>query len=95
MRENWHTQYAQEGVFTLYSAHGCDECADKGYQGRLGLYELLLATPSIKRLIQTRATITDITNMAMNEGMRSLKQDGIEKILQGLTDINQVRAVSN
>jgi len=93
--QNWQAQYAQEGVFTLYSAQGCEDCADKGYKGRLGLYELLLATPQIKRLIQTRASVTDITSMAMNEGMRSLKQDGIEKILQGHTDINQVRAVSN
>ena len=93
--KNWQTQYAQDGEFTLYSAHGCDECADKGYKGRLGLYELLLATPQIKRLIQMRASVAEITTQAMNEGMRSLKQDGIEKILQGLTDINQVRAVSN
>ena len=93
--KNWQSQYAQDGVFTLYNAHGCSTCEDQGYKGRLGLYELLLATPHIKRLIQTRATVTEITAAAMNEGMRSLKQDGLEKILQGLTDINQVRAVSN
>ena len=93
--KNWHAQYAHDGVFTLYNAHGCEACEDQGYKGRLGLYELLLATPHIKRLIQTRATVTEITAAAMSEGMRSLKQDGLEKILQGLTDINQVRAVSN
>ena len=93
--KHWRAQYASDGVFTLYSAHGCGECADQGYQGRLGLYELLLATPQIKRLIQTRASVSEITTLAMNEGMRSLRQDGIDKILQGLTDIDQVRAVSN
>ena len=93
--KQWQKQYASDGVFTLYSAHGCPACEDQGYKGRLGLYELLLATPHIKRLIQTRAPVTEITAAAMQEGMRSLKQDGLEKILQGFTDINQVRAVSN
>ena len=93
--QQWQKQYASGGVFTLYSAQGCSTCEDQGYKGRLGLYELLLATPHIKRLIQTRATVTEITMAAMNEGMRSLRQDGLEKVLQGHTDINQVRAVSN
>ena len=91
--QSWRTQYANDGVFTLYSASGCEECGNQGYKGRLGLYELLMASATIKRLIQTRATVTEITAAGMSEGMRSLKQDGLEKVLQGHTDINQVRAV--
>ncbi len=91
--KKWQDQYANNGEFTLYSASGCDECDHQGYKGRLGLYELLMASANIKRLIQTRATVTEIAAVGMSEGMRTLKQDGLEKILQGHTDINQVRAV--
>ncbi len=91
--KKWQDQYANKGEFTLYSPSGCDECDHKGYKGRLGLYELLMASANIKRLIQTRATVTEIAAVGMSEGMRTLKQDGLEKILQGHTDINQVRAV--
>ena len=90
---DWQARYAKDGVFTLYTASGCEACGHQGYQGRLGLYELLIASAGIKRLIQTRATVTEITALAMTEGMRSLRQDGVEKILQGHTDIHQVRAV--
>ena len=90
---SWQQRYASDGIFTLYSASGCEECGQQGYKGRLGLYELLMASADIKRLIQTRATVTEITAAAMGEGMRTLKQDGLEKVLQGHTDIAQVRAV--
>ncbi len=91
--KKWQEQYANNGEFTLYSASGCEECDHKGYKGRLGLYELLMASANIKRLIQTRATVTEIAALGMSEGMRTLKQDGLEKVLQGHTDMNQVRAV--
>ena len=52
-----------------------------------------MASPHIKRLVQTRSTVTEITAAGMSEGMLTLKQDGLEKILQGHTDIQQVRAV--
>jgi type II secretory ATPase GspE/PulE/Tfp pilus assembly ATPase PilB-like protein len=51
--------------------------------GRIGLHELLLATPAIKKLIHRRATVDEMLAVAIKEGMRTLKQDGIEKILQG------------
>lgn len=91
--KKWQSQYANNGVFTLYSAGGCEECENQGYKGRLGLHEMLMASPNVKRLIQTRATVTEIQAAGISEGMRTLKQDGLEKVLQGHTDINQVRAV--
>lgn len=91
--DKWLSRYSSNGVFTLYTASGCEQCENQGYKGRLGLHELLMASPSVKRLIQTRATVTEIQAAGMSEGMRTLKQDGLEKVLQGHTDINQVRAV--
>jgi type II secretory ATPase GspE/PulE/Tfp pilus assembly ATPase PilB-like protein len=64
-----------------------------GYKGRVGLHELLVADDAIKKLIQERARVADIFVQAVANGMRILKMDGMEKILMGLTDIKQVRAV--
>ena len=90
----WRERYGdREGNIGLYQAPGCDACGHTGYQGRVGLHELLRADATVKRLIQTRATVTEIKAAAVAAGMRTLKQNGIEKVLQGLTDISQVRAV--
>ncbi|WP_049821866.1 GspE/PulE family protein [Methylovorus sp. MP688] len=86
-------EFAREGKFTLYRAKGCKECNNTGYRGRLGLYELMIVTPEIKRMIQKRAPVSELLEEALNSGMLTLKQDGINKVLQGKTDIAQVRAV--
>jgi type II secretory ATPase GspE/PulE/Tfp pilus assembly ATPase PilB-like protein len=92
--EEWVKQYANErGEFTLYTAKGCEVCGGTGYKGRVGLHELLAGSDEIKRLIQEHARVAQILATALEEGMRTLKQDGIEKVLQGITDIQQVRAV--
>jgi len=84
---------ADKGQFTLYKAKGCDACSNTGYKGRLGLHELLIASDTIKKLIQEHARVAEILSVCLEEGMRTLKMDGIEKVLQGLTDMPQVRAV--
>ncbi|MGB7066695.1 MAG: type IV-A pilus assembly ATPase PilB, partial [Syntrophobacteria bacterium] len=66
---------------------------DSGYRGRAGIHELLVASPEIKELIQNRAHMEEIRRAAVNEGMRTLKQDGIRKVFEGLTDFTQVRRV--
>ncbi len=81
------------GKITLFRAHGCEHCAHSGYRGRIGLHELLVADPATKRLIQSRAPVSDVKSAANAAGMLTLRQDGIEKVLQGLTDIRQVNAV--
>jgi type II secretory ATPase GspE/PulE/Tfp pilus assembly ATPase PilB-like protein len=58
------------------------------------VYELLVADAAQKRLVQSRATVTQIKEAALVTGMRTLAQNGIEKVLEGLTDIYQVRNVS-
>jgi type II secretory ATPase GspE/PulE/Tfp pilus assembly ATPase PilB-like protein len=59
----------------------------------MGLYELMVADAKVKHLVQTRAPVTEIVAAAVAGGMRTLKQDGIAKVLQGLTDLQQVRGV--
>jgi len=94
--QQWRKTNANEsGEFSLSSANGCTECGGTGYKGRIGLYELLEASAPIKKLIQRKATVEDLLFAAINQGMHTLKQDGIEKILQGHTDISQIRAACN
>ncbi len=90
----WTKQYADgKGQFTLYRAKGCDKCGGNGYKGRVGLHELMVGTDNVKKLIQEHARVADLVACALEDGMRTLKQDGIEKVLQGITDMKQVRAV--
>jgi type II secretory ATPase GspE/PulE/Tfp pilus assembly ATPase PilB-like protein len=88
--DTWKKQHSQ---FTLHKAKGCKHCNNTGYRGRLGLYELMTVTPNLRHKIQKRSLVSEITNQALADGMVTLKQDGINKVLQGLTDISQVRAV--
>jgi type II secretory ATPase GspE/PulE/Tfp pilus assembly ATPase PilB-like protein/GAF domain-containing protein len=92
--DEWRRDFANErGEFILYTAKGCEVCGNTGYKGRVGLHELLMGSDDIKRLIQEHARVAEILAAALENGMRTLKQDGIEKVLQGITDIHQVRAV--
>jgi len=89
----WRGRYAgADGQFTLYAPVGCEHCTG-GYKGRVGLHELMTGTDRIKALIQERARVATLLATALDEGMRTLRQDGIEKILAGLTDLKQVRKV--
>ncbi|MGZ5089203.1 MAG: ATPase, T2SS/T4P/T4SS family [Usitatibacter sp.] len=79
--------------FKLYKAKGCDVCNGSGYKGRVGLHELLVGTDPMKKLIQEHARVAEMLALALAEGMLTLKMDGMEKVLQGVTDMAQVRAV--
>ena len=80
-------------AFRLYKPVGCDVCGGSGYKGRVGLHELLVGTDAVKKNIQEHARVAEMFTTALTEGMRTLKMDGIEKVLQGITDMVQVRAV--
>jgi type II secretory ATPase GspE/PulE/Tfp pilus assembly ATPase PilB-like protein len=82
-----------KGEIVLYEAVGCEVCGGTGYKGRVGLHELLLGSDAVKKHIQEHARVAEVVATALEDGMRTLKQDGIEKVLQGITDIKQVRAV--
>jgi type II secretory ATPase GspE/PulE/Tfp pilus assembly ATPase PilB-like protein len=78
---------------TVYRAKGCKECDRTGYRGRTAVWELMLADAAVKRLVQKRAPMEEIVSAALAGGMRTLKQDGIDKVLRGVTDMAQVRAI--
>jgi type II secretory ATPase GspE/PulE/Tfp pilus assembly ATPase PilB-like protein len=78
---------------TLFKPNGCDVCNQTGYRGRMGIHELLVGTDEQKKLIQTNARMEELREQAIIDGMRTLKQDGIEKIFQGGVDLLQVRKV--
>ena len=77
----------------LYRPEGCEECSGTGYKGRIGIHELLHGSSEIKRLIKKQAGSDIILEQAIKEGMRTLKQDGIMKVFQGMTDMSEVRRV--
>jgi len=79
--------------FTLYRPKGCAKCGNTGYKGRMGIHELLVGTDEIKRKIQKRSPIEELRKQAMLDGMTTLLQDGIQKVIKGVTDFKQVRAV--
>ena len=94
--QHWQKTYASEsGKFSLYNAVGCTQCGGLGYKGRVGLYEFLEATLPIKKMIQHQATVEELQSAAILQGMRTLKQAGIELVLQGQANIFQIRAVCN
>ena len=79
---------------TLFRGRGCDTCNQTGYRGRVPIHELMVVSDSMKALIQARARTGELLTLAKSDGMRTLVQDGIEKVLQGLTTYKQVRAVA-
>jgi type II secretory ATPase GspE/PulE/Tfp pilus assembly ATPase PilB-like protein len=92
LARRWHIQYGGlDGAIKLYSAAGCVLCDNTGYRGRLGIHEMLVASTAIKTKIQAKAELSEITQIAIAEGMLSMKQDGIEKVLQGHTDLSEVQ----
>ena len=78
----------------LYRAIGCRHCRQYGYQGRLGLFELLVSTEEIRQLAHDRASTWAISRAAMDQGMRTLRQDGWRKVLDGRTTIDEVLRVT-
>ncbi|WP_434063962.1 GspE/PulE family protein [Roseateles violae] len=91
----WISRYGENGRLMRYRCPGCAQCEQTGFKGRAGLHELLLVSKELRRMIQTGARAEELLHAALAEGMRSLRQDGIVKVLQGLTTIEEVRATSN
>jgi type II secretory ATPase GspE/PulE/Tfp pilus assembly ATPase PilB-like protein len=90
--EEWKARFA--GPELVYEARGCVECRRSGYRGRIGLFELLVVTPAMRQMILHRGAAAELRAEAIRGGMRTLKQDGIEKCLTGDTDILEVRAAA-
>ncbi len=78
-----------------YSKGGCKVCEGKGYRGRLGIYELMLNDNTLRKHIRQRDDASCLRKHALAHGMKTLRQDGIEKVLQGITDWAEVMAATN
>jgi type II secretory ATPase GspE/PulE/Tfp pilus assembly ATPase PilB-like protein len=91
--DDWVNRYGKDGQLTMYRAVGCDKCNQTGYKGRIGLHELMIADDAAKKLIQERARVAELFAAALNSGMHTLKMDGMEKVLMGMTDLKMVRSV--
>ncbi|MBR0540673.1 MAG: Flp pilus assembly complex ATPase component TadA [Clostridia bacterium] len=85
-------EYPQE-EFTLYRPKGCITCNNTGYKGREAVFEFLTVTEEMKRLILDRATVSEVKELAMKQGMYTLKQEGIYKAMRGRTSLEEVLRV--
>ena len=93
---HWRRRFGDaQGRLYRYRHRGCAQCEGGGYHGRLGLHELMVADEAVRELIRHRAPAAQIQAAALAGGMATLRQDGIEKMLAGLTDLNEVVAASN
>ncbi|MCC7152525.1 MAG: Flp pilus assembly complex ATPase component TadA [Rubrivivax sp.] len=92
---DWHARFAREGRLQMHEARGCPACEQSGLRGRAGLHELMHMTPQLRKLIQTGGRAEEIQHLSLASGMRTLRQDGIEKVLGGSTTIAEVRATTN
>ena len=92
---DWRQRFGNaDGRLTLYSSPGCEHCNGTGLRGRTGIHELMMVTRALRHLIQTGTRADDLQRQALVDGMRTLRQDGIEKVLAGVTTIEEVRANS-
>ena len=82
-----------EGL-TLRKQVGCPACRNTGYSGRLGIYELLVSSDRIRALAGEKAPTNEIRKAAVEEGMTTLRMDGWEKVLNGVTSVEEVLRVS-
>jgi type II secretory ATPase GspE/PulE/Tfp pilus assembly ATPase PilB-like protein len=79
--------------FTLMKKVGCVRCDISGYKGRIALHELLKGTEQLKTAIKKQYSAIKIKNLSLAENMKSMKMDGISKVFQGITVLNQVLQV--
>lgn len=94
--DRWRKNYGQtDGKLTLWQRRGCSHCDSSGYRGRMGIHELMLSDESIRQHIRHRGSAADIRQAALDAGMKTLRQDGIEKVLQGLTNLREVATATN
>jgi len=88
-------KWKKEGKkMTIKQIQGCEVCGNTGYFGRIAIYEVMPITEKISKLIVSKASASDIENLAMEEGMLTMKQDGYVKVLEGTTTLEEVKRVA-
>ena len=80
----------QEGPVTLYRGQGCADCAHTGYQGRIGIFELMIVDDSIRAMVSKNVDAKTIKKQAVNQGMGTLRLDGTRKVLKGVTSVAEL-----
>jgi general secretion pathway protein E/type IV pilus assembly protein PilB len=78
----------------IYEAVGCRECRDVGYRGRLGIYELLVTTDDLRQMAHDRMSTWEIKKAAIAGGMKTLRDDGWRKVIQGDTSVEEVLRIT-
>jgi type II secretory ATPase GspE/PulE/Tfp pilus assembly ATPase PilB-like protein len=91
----WVKNNSRDGRLIWHSSPGCKTCSDTGFKGRAGLHEMMVVSRELRHLIQTGARAEALQQSAVTNGMRTLRHDGIDKVLAGVTTIEEVRATSN
>ncbi len=79
---------------TIHEAVGCEECRNTGFRGRTGIYEILVLTDRLRPLVVSRSSSNEMKTIALKQGMRTLRQDGWDKVLRGVTTLEEVVRVS-
>ena len=92
-KNNFPPEVLDRDDVTLYRPKGCSRCNNTGYKGRLGLYEVMIVSEAVRRLTVERKSSDEISRVAEAEGMKSLREDGIDKVLQGLTSVEEIARV--
>ena len=78
----------------LWHGRGCEACRNTGYSGRMGLFELLTLNDPIQKLIQAKGTATELRNAAIESGMELLRDDGLRRMREGMTSLEEVVRVT-
>jgi type II secretory ATPase GspE/PulE/Tfp pilus assembly ATPase PilB-like protein len=92
--QGWLQRFGSAGRITLYRPVGCDACGGSGYRGRAGIHELMMVGRELREMVQTGRRAAELQRQALADGMRTLRQDGIDKVLAGVTTLAEVRANS-
>jgi len=87
------TRGLRDGEGDVVPAEGCSRCNGTGYKGRLGIYEVMIVSEAIRRLTVERKSADEISRVAQAEGMKNLREDGIDKVLAGATSIEEIARV--
>jgi type II secretory ATPase GspE/PulE/Tfp pilus assembly ATPase PilB-like protein len=90
----WRERFGTDGRIRLYKPVGCERCDGSGYRGRAGIHEMMTISRPLRALIQNGARAEELLRQAQADGLHTLRQDGIEKVLAGVTTIDEVRANS-
>ena len=83
-----------EQQLTLYRGFGCSRCNNKGYRGRMAIHEIMTITSKLREAINRKASSDEISSIAISQGMITMREDGIQKALTGLTDVREVMRVA-